>query len=490
MKPNPERANALSALIEHSPLAIVLLDEQHRIKLANPAFEKLFLYRAEEILGTDLDDLIAADGADSRAEAREFTRRVLSGESVHTTTRRRRKDGSPADVEMHGIPLFEEGRLWGVYAIYQDISQRRKAEEALRRSELKYREIVNFAPLGFFQSTLDRRLLMVNAAFARILGYDSPEDLLAHARPEEFYYHAEERQTLIAKYDPIGVVTDLEVLFKKRDGSPVWVQIAFHIVKNERGEPSYLEGFVSDISERKRREEERQEVERLKDEFVAMVSHDLKTPLASIRLSLELLGDGTLGPVSPKARDVITVAEKNVARMMNLANDILDLKRLDAGRMHLDLERLPVQTPIDRAFEVVQPLASARGVRLVGGTWSLAVRGDATRLTQVMVNLLSNAVKFSPPDSTVTVTVSGIGEWVEVRVLDRGCGVPAEHQQAIFEPFRQVRSSDSHVRGGSGLGLAICRAIVLQHGGSMGVESEPGKGSEFWLRLPAEPSEG
>ena len=347
-----QRATSLDALIEYSPLAIVLLDPSHHIRLVNPAFEKLFRYGASEVVGADIDDLIAPSGSEASEEAHDLTHRVLSGQAVHSTGRRRRKDGTTAEVEIHGVPLIHQGHLWGVYAIYQDISERR-------------------------------------------------------------------------------------------------------------------------------------EVERLKDEFVAMVSHDLKAPLTAVRLSLGLLADGTLGPQTEKAREVIAIADQNVNRLVNLINDTLDLKRIEAGGMELKLEPVPIQAVIDRSIEAVAPLASERGVRLDARPSTAIVRGDDSRLIQVVVNLLSNAVKFSVSGKTVRVEVSSAPECAEIRVVDQGRGIPAEHRETIFQPFRQVRRSDAEIKGGTGLGLAICRAIVVRHGGSIGFESEVGKGSTFWFRLPA-----
>jgi PAS domain S-box-containing protein len=347
-----QRATSLDALIEYSPLAIVLLDPSHHIRLVNPAFERMFLYAAPEVVGADIDDLIAPEGSGTYEEAHQLTRSVLTGQPVHATGRRRRKDGSSVEVEIHGVPLIDNGRQWGVYAIYQDISERR-------------------------------------------------------------------------------------------------------------------------------------EVERLKDEFVAMVSHDLRTPLTAVRLSLGLLADGTLGPQSEKARQVIAVAEQNVARVVNLTNDILDLKRIEAGRLQLKLETLAIQSVVERSVEAVRPLAVEKNLQLESFFSEALVRGDSQRLIQVVVNLLSNAVKFSDPGQAVRVEVSSPLPWVEVRVVDRGRGIPAEHREAIFEPFHQVRRTDASLKGGTGLGLAICRAIVAQHGGSVGVDSQVGRGSTFWFRLPS-----
>lgn len=225
-------------------------------------------------------------------------------------------------------------------------------------------------------------------------------------------------------------------------------------------------------------------MERLREELVAVVSHDLKTPLTSVRLSLGVLADGTLGPLGPAAKNVVAIAERNVDRMVKLANDLLDLKRLEAGRLEMHIEPLPIQSVIDRCFEVVRELAIAQGVILHGGCSATRVMGDGERLAQVITNLLSNAIKFSPPAGHVTVDVREVEGWAEVRVTDEGRGIPPGFQETVFERFRQVSPGDSREKKGSGLGLAICKAIVVQHGGTIGVESEEGKGSSFWFRLP------
>lgn len=234
--------------------------------------------------------------------------------------------------------------------------------------------------------------------------------------------------------------------------------------------------FLRDISERRH-------VERLKDEFVAMVSHDLKTPLTAVRLSLGLLADGTMGPQPPKALDVIKIAGQNIDRLVDLTNDILDFKRIEAGRLELKLVPISIAEVIDGSLEVIRPLADERRLKLVVPFSSARLLGDPARLHQVMVNLLSNAVKFSPPEGSIAIDVVEQGGWVEVRVTDHGRGIPAEHRETVFEPFRQLSRSDAKLKGGTGLGLAICRAIVRQHGGTMGLESEIGKGSTFWFRI-------
>ena len=178
--------------------------------------------------------------------------------------------------------------------------------------------------------------------------------------------------------------------------------------------------------------------------------------------------------------EVVALAERNAIRLMALIEDILDLERLETGKIELHITHVPLPRFCAARWSRSPP--SAQGVRVEAPTVSSSIHGDADRIVQVLVNLLSNAVKFSPPGGVVTIAVTADGQWTEFRVIDHR-GVPAVHRRAIFERFRQVDPSDAREKGGAGLGLAICKSIVEQHGGSIGVESEEGAGSAFWFRL-------
>jgi signal transduction histidine kinase len=225
-----------------------------------------------------------------------------------------------------------------------------------------------------------------------------------------------------------------------------------------------------------------EEVEQLTKGFLSTVSHELRTPLTSIRGSLGLLASGAAGPLSDHVVEVVALAERNAIRLMALIEDILDLERLETGKIELQITHVPIASILRRAMESLAAFG-AQGVRVEAPTVSSSIHGDADRIVQVLVNLLSNAVKFSPPGGVVTIAVTADGKWTEFRVIDHGRGVPAVHRRAIFERFRQVDPSDAREKGGAGLGLAICKSIVEQHGGSIGVESEEGAGSAFWFRV-------
>lgn len=228
------------------------------------------------------------------------------------------------------------------------------------------------------------------------------------------------------------------------------------------------------------------EVEEMKQQFVAMVSHDLRTPLTSVCGFLEMLRHGAYGKLSDQGQQRTALAERNISRLIALINDLLDMEKLESGQLELVPEQISVEPVITRSIDAVRVFAEQHKVSIISESNDLTVYADGNRLIQVLVNLISNAVKFSPPESTITISSVPTGGYVELRVADQGRGIPGQFKDVIFERFRQVKTTDATQKGGTGLGLAICKAIVEQHGGTIGVESEEGKGSMFWLRIPSQ----
>ena len=229
----------------------------------------------------------------------------------------------------------------------------------------------------------------------------------------------------------------------------------------------------------------RRDVERMKDQFVAILSHELRTPLTSMRGSLGLLEGGALGVLPERAGRMVKLAVRNVDRLVRMVNDILDLERLQAGMVELEPEWRPLDDLVEQAIGAVRCIAD-EGEVAVRGVMDpeIAVYGDPDRIVQVLINLITNAVKFSPPCSTVEVHAENRESEVVVRVRDRGRGIPADQIEAVFDRFRQVDSTDARIKGGTGLGLSICRSIVQQHGGHIVAESTVGEGTTFIFTLP------
>jgi PAS domain S-box-containing protein len=234
---------------------------------------------------------------------------------------------------------------------------------------------------------------------------------------------------------------------------------------------------VHDITERK-------ELEQLKQDFVAMVSHDLRTPLASLQGGLLLLQGGRHGTLSERGQKFVDTGVRSVDRLIKLINDLLDVEKLEAGKFDMNMRPIQLQDVIDRSVTDVKQLADSVPVTMQWCAVDLEVRADEERLVQVLVNYLGNAVKFSIPRGKIEISVEQPSGWVEVRVKDEGPGIPPEYKEAVFDRFKQLPGGQQK-KGSSGLGLAICKVIVEQHGGVVGVDSEVGKGSTFWFRIPS-----
>lgn len=218
--------------------------------------------------------------------------------------------------------------------------------------------------------------------------------------------------------------------------------------------------------------------------LIAMVSHDLRSPLTSLQGVLTLLAMGAFGELPPVAKEKIESVEEDASRLIKLTNDLLDTERLSSGK--LDLRRTEIDSSLlmNEAADAVRTFAEQHGISVQVEALSKNVKLDHDRIQQVLVNFLTNAIKYSPAKSTVKVSAEADNQWLTLAVEDCGRGVPKEHQARIFEKFQQVEESDSTEKGGKGLGLAICKSIVEEHGGQIGVTSEGGKGSRFWFKIP------
>lgn len=231
-----------------------------------------------------------------------------------------------------------------------------------------------------------------------------------------------------------------------------------------------------------------QESEQSKREMMAMITHDLRSPLAAVQAVLEMLGMGVYGEQTPDAVEHLAMAEGNCNRVLRLINDLLDIEKMRAGKLQMEFEPGALSEIVKRSVEAVSGLAEQRRVGIeVDVPAEFVVRADAARIVQVLINLLANALKYSAESGTVTVRAVAIDSTaVRVNVIDTGCGIAPEYHESVFEKFEQASGATMEIgkSKGTGLGLAISKAIVEQHGGKIGVESDLGKGSCFWFTLP------
>ncbi|MDX2273302.1 MAG: ATP-binding protein [Cyanobacteriota bacterium] len=355
-------------------------------------------------------------------------------------------------------------------------------EASLHKAEARYRGIFENAMEGMCQIAPDGNYIDVNYAMARIYGYPSPSEMVEHSRdrvPQLFYLEPEDHHRFIRLLQEKGQVSRLESQVYRKDGRIIWIAQSARAVYGEGGTLHHYEGLVEDITERKK-------IDRLKNEFVSTVSHELRTPLTSIRGALGLIVGGVLGELPAQARALTEIAYRSSERLVLLINDILDIEKIEAGRMEFNVQPMALVPIIQQSVEANLAFAAQYGVRvdLEPGYPDVWVNADSNRLLQVLTNLLSNAAKFSPPDSVVKVVVSQQGSFCRVAVIDQGCGISEEFRSYIFQKFAQSDSSNTRQRGGTGLGLSISKAIVEKLGGHIGFDSVVNQGTTFYFDLP------
>ncbi|MDA8282391.1 MAG: response regulator, partial [Actinomycetota bacterium] len=379
-------------------------------------------------------------------------------------------------------PLFDEvGTFTGSLAFFSDLTDRRRAETALRASEARLRSYFEHVPVGIVLVSRDGVVVNVNPALCSITGYERGELLAGGLSvllgPDDPARIEEIRVPIRALLSGEMPLFEFEQPFVAKDGRSIFLEVTVSVMHDAQGEPLEFVAVVQDVTARK-------DAERVKDEFVSVTSHELRTPLTSIRGALGLLAGGVVGDLPDSAQRMLDVAVVSTDRLIRLINDILDLERITSGKLSLSLEACDAAGLISRAVEEIRGAADALEVEVRAGSVDGRVWADPDRIIQTLTNVVGNAIKFSPRSATVEVSAQVEGDQVRFTVEDHGPGIPADQLERVFERFRQVDSSDSRTKGGTGLGLAICRTIVEQHGGRIWAESVLGAGTVFSFTLP------
>lgn len=360
-----------------------------------------------------------------------------------------------------------------------NLIQLREVNLELKKEKEKLSMLYSQAPLAIIlNDCIDAMFLDCNPEFARMLGYPFEQILrlsYGDITPEEYREaDARQRDLLFAtgRYGPY----EKELIHSS--GQRVPVVLNGVLIETPLG-GRHIWTFIQDLTEHKR-------VEQMKNEFVSAVSHELRTPLTSISGSLGLIASGMLGELPATVQSMLSIAHKNAQRLTLLINDLLDMEKILAGKMLFDIQEQALLPILRSSLESNKAYADTFGINLVLNDDGEDLRGyiDARRLQQVLANFISNAIKFSPEGGQVDVVLSRQGDYAKIAVIDRGPGISEEFRARIFQKFSQADSSDSRQRGGTGLGLAISKALVEKMHGSIGFESEVGKGATFFALFP------
>jgi PAS domain S-box-containing protein len=521
-----QRRRAVDAALEAAcPLGIITLDLDGNVKKWSRAAEQIFSWGEQEVLGRKLPII----PQDQELEYHRLFQAQIGGTShAGVKVRGQRKDGGFVEVSLWAAPLRDvQGIIKGNIAIvadltvalaaerqYSELMAREEEARTQTRGERRFRELFEVAPDGILELDAEGRIVLVNAVAEKLSGYSRHElvgqsvDIMvpSELRAKHIDHRASYWSHPVTR--PMGSGLNLHI--QRKDGTRVPVEISLSPVKYDSD--VRITAIIRDITERKRAEQQIREIQerltaeltatnrqlelrnreidranRLKTEFVASMSHELRTPLHTIIGFAELMAEELEGPLNEKQKRFVGHIHKDSLHLLELINDVLDLSRIEAGRLELRLEAFDMMAAIDEVLATIRPQAVAKSLNLGAPVpLSISLHADRVRFKEILYNLLSNAVKFTPEGGRIRVDAITRDSLAEVSVSDTGVGIPAEEQAAVFDKFYQVGSTTRGVREGTGLGLAITKQLVEAHGGRIWLESEPGRGSHFHFTMPVE----
>ncbi len=467
----------LDQLIESAQEAIVITDLQGRVLRINPEFTKIFGYTTEEALGKSIDNLVASQNYYDRATS--LTRKALEGESVALETVRRRKDGSEIHVSLLVSPICVSGKVIALYAIYRDITERKRAEESIQKEAAKLSAMISGMEEGVILADAAGRIIEVNGFFCSLMGRDRAEFLGKNVVDIDLELEPEEMEKTIRAFKLTP------------DSPPVIVQKRLRNLETViRFQPIYCRGEydgvllnIIDVTELILARRKAEAASLAKSNFLANMSHEIRTPMNGILGMTELALSTEL---TAEQLEYLNAINDSAQSLMRLLDDMLDFSKIEARKIELESIPFNLRDAIECAVSPFALQAHQKGLELIvqiPPDLTEDVIGDPGRLRQVINNLISNAIKFTERGEVIVSVEeesrTATEVFVHLAVKDTGIGIPPAKQQVIFDAFVQADSSMTRKYGGTGLGLAISYQLVRLMGGTIWVESEVGKGSTF-----------
>ncbi len=468
--------------------AVIVTDADGKVTFLNSVAEQLTGWPDQASRGQPLKDVFHVINDRTREPVVDPVAKVMKVGSIvglanHSVLLAR--DGREIPIEDSAAPIrLPDGRLFGVVLIFRDITEQRRAE--LTRGWLA--AIIESSADAIVSKTLDGRITSWNPGAVRLFGY-APEEVIGKPImtivPPELH---DEEVGVLTRLRRGERVEHFETTRLAKDGRRIDVSLTVSPVRNEEGTVVGASKIARDIGERKRAERLLRDAERNKDEFLAVLAHELRNPLAPLRNAADLLCRQ-----SPAARTQLAceIMDRQLRQMTRLVDDLLDVSRIAAGRVQLDIDLIDMGQLLATAAAALQPTfdAAQQQLTLTVPTEPLHVHGDPIRLLQVFSNLLQNATKYTPRTGSVRVDLQRNAGDAVVRVIDDGIGIPTHMLEKVFDMYAQVDPSDQRARSGLGIGLTLAKRLVELHGGSIQARSSgTGSGSEFIVRLPLRPA--
>jgi PAS domain S-box-containing protein len=492
LSPELQTEQRFQTLFEQAPFSVQLLSVDGRTLKVNQAWMDLWgAHPGDPLLEYVLSEYDML--ADAQLQAKGVTphlRRAFAGEAVrlppiHYDPAELGKPGLARWVEATARPIrAPDGRVVEVMLIHEDVTERVLAERQLRASEAQFRTITDAMPQMVWSTLPDGYHDYYNRQWYEFTGVPQGstdgEAWNGMFHPDDQAHAWEVWRRSLRTGEPY----EIEYRLRHRSGEYRWVLGRALPVRNEQGEIVRWMGTCTDIHEQKRARDELLATNRRKDDFLAMLAHELRNPLAPISTAAHLLRAAPAD--AQKVARSAEIIERQVRHMTELVDDLLDVSRVTRGLVELERRPVELKAVLGNAIEQVRPLIEARGHQLTTRMPSgdVFVLGDRTRLVQVVSNLLNNAAKYTPPNGSISLSLA-VGDEVEVRVADNGMGIDALLLPHVFDLFTQGERTPDRAQGGLGLGLALVRSLVELHGGRVAAQSEGhGRGTAFTVTLP------
>lgn len=481
----------LRLLINCTEEGFYSVDREGVTIMCNTAFLRMLGFeREEDAVGKKLHDVIhhsRHDGSHYPVDSCPIYLAAKHGRPAHVQDELFfRQDGSSFLVEYRVQPVWRNGQLEGAVCTFVDLTNRRNTERALQKSQAHLQSLFEQTAAGHCETDLTGKILRVNDRYCQIVARTREELLTLRMQdithPDDLVGNI----PLFKRAVMHGEAFEIEKRYVRPDGTSVWVNNSVSLIRSAGDDAdSTILAVTLDISARKRAEEALREADRRKDEFLAMLAHELRNPMAPILAAAELMEVAQLD--AARVRQTSRIISRQVRHMTGLVDDLLDVSRVTRGLVKLVMADLDVKDVIASAIEQVRPLLEEKRHRL-----SLEldaepahVMGDQKRLVQILTNLLNNAAKFTQEGGSLRLAMQASDRHVILRMADNGTGIGPDLQPRIFDLFTQGERSSDRSQGGLGIGLALVKSLVKMHGGTVASHSEGvGRGSEFTVSLP------
>lgn len=470
-------------LLNSSPDAMMIVSATGNMEMVNRQLLDLFEMKQSELVKQSISSLVQQKVMD---QINLYQENSLMEDKIQGITNRiefvaQTNKGRKIPVQISVKPIEnKEGTFFS--AVLKDLSAEKAIEKELKESEKRFSSLVDNAFDSIITLSIEGHILSYNKASERIFGYSAKSMiqnnfklLLEDSSSVQLFFDF--AQDAIEKKSERNKGIQSELLCKRASGIPFEADISLSLMTLK--DKPLLIWITRDVSERKK-------LDRLKKEFVSIVSHELRTPVTSIRGAVGLLIGGKYGLLTEEGVKLLDIAARNSDRLSALINDILDVEKIEVGKMDYQMKYLNISPLIAQIIAINQPYAEKYLVTLslIEPIPSIIVFVDPNRLIQAVTNLLSNAIKFSPMNGVVTICLELSSQLVKILIKDEGPGLPKDSHEYLFQPFSQVDSSDQRKKGGSGLGLFISKLIIDRFNGKIGFDSILGEGATFYISLP------